>query len=349
MRNVRLTEAQEAGKHRIGGALARRRAYRHACRIAAGIFFALVIAGVGTPGAPRVHAEQDPAQTLSQELARLNEQLSRDQNKLAELNNRVQSAQADLVALNSKLAADQLREKQLDQELADLARSQYERPPGTLSNVLDARGADQVLSDVAQSRLIAAKQRDLLAQAADLREQDEHARSLQATRLVEIQNVRDDAASVAARTLATRDAVNDAVTRARAQSVADQAKATQAAANQPVISLQGEASVSNHFPGGWCTWYVASRRNVPWWGDAIDWWANARPYGYAEGQTPAVGAIMVTRESIEYGHVAFVESVNSDGSWTVSEMNFVGWNIQSTRTIRPGQVPVVGFIYGRSA
>jgi surface antigen len=57
---------------------------------------------------------------------------------------------------------------------------------------------------------------------------------------------------------------------------------------------------------------------------------------------------MVTRESVVYGHVAYVESVNKDGSWTVSEMNFVGWNVKSLRSIRPGQVPLVGFIYGKA-
>jgi len=59
---------------------------------------------------------------------------------------------------------------------------------------------------------------------------------------------------------------------------------------------------------------------------------------------PKVGAVMVTRES-GYGHVAYVESVRADGSWTVSEMNFVGWNLVSSRSIYPGQVPLVGFIY----
>jgi surface antigen len=55
---------------------------------------------------------------------------------------------------------------------------------------------------------------------------------------------------------------------------------------------------------------------------------------------------MVTRES-GAGHVAYVESVNGDGSWTVSEMNYVAWGVQSRRTLRPGQAPVVGFIYGK--
>jgi hypothetical protein len=29
-------------------------------------------------------------------------------------------------------------------------------------------------------------------------------------------------------------------------------------------------------------------------------------------------------------------------------MNFVGWNVKSLRSIRPGQVPLVGFIYGKA-
>jgi surface antigen len=53
---------------------------------------------------------------------------------------------------------------------------------------------------------------------------------------------------------------------------------------------------------------------------------------------------MVTNES-GYGHVAYVESVNGDGSWTVSEMNYRGWDQVDQRTIRPGGVPLIGFIY----
>ena len=98
------------------------------------------------------------------------------------------------------------------------------------------------------------------------------------------------------------------------------------------------------FPYGYCTWYVATRRHVYWSGNASDWWPNARAAGRPEGQTPEVGAIMVTWES-SYGHVAYVEQVNSDGSWVVSEMNFVAWGVVDHRTIRPGQVPLIGFIY----
>ena len=57
-------------------------------------------------------------------------------------------------------------------------------------------------------------------------------------------------------------------------------------------------------------------------------------------------SIMVTRES-GFGHVGYVEAVSGDGSWTVSEMNFSGWDVVDRRTLRPGQAPVLGFIYGQ--
>ena len=103
-------------------------------------------------------------------------------------------------------------------------------------------------------------------------------------------------------------------------------------------------SYGNRFAYGYCTWYVATRRSVPWLGDAWQWYGNAIAYGFAVGQKPKVGSIMVTWESA-FGHVAYVEAVYPDGSWRVSEMNFVGWAVVSSRTIHPGEVPLIGFIY----
>jgi len=99
----------------------------------------------------------------------------------------------------------------------------------------------------------------------------------------------------------------------------------------------------NSFPYGWCTYYVASRRNVSWSGNAGEWYWNAQSAGQSVGRVPAPGAIMVTGES-GWGHVAYVESV-SGGSFTVSEMNYAGWGVVSRRTITTGQVPLYGFIY----
>jgi LysM repeat protein len=100
------------------------------------------------------------------------------------------------------------------------------------------------------------------------------------------------------------------------------------------------------FPWGWCTWYVATKRNVTWRGDAGFWYANASAQGYPVGPTPKQGAIQVTWESY-FGHVAYVESVNADGSYVVSEMNWMRFGVINERTIKPGQLgnKLVGFIY----
>ena len=110
---------------------------------------------------------------------------------------------------------------------------------------------------------------------------------------------------------------------------------------------------ANHFSFGYCTWWVANEwqalygRGIPWFGNAIDWWYNARAYGYAEGYQPRVGAIMVSRDGWPwnpYGHVALVTGLYNDGSWLVSEMNFVAWDLVDSRHVYPGGT-LVGFIY----
>ena len=53
---------------------------------------------------------------------------------------------------------------------------------------------------------------------------------------------------------------------------------------------------------------------------------------------------MVTRES-SVGHVAYVESVDPSGAFTVSEMNFEGFGIVSKRSFASVPSFVVGFIY----
>ena len=54
------------------------------------------------------------------------------------------------------------------------------------------------------------------------------------------------------------------------------------------------ASEGNNFPAGWCTWYVAQRRDVPWRGDARTWYGSAQELGWPTGKTPEVGAMMIT-------------------------------------------------------
>jgi surface antigen len=120
----------------------------------------------------------------------------------------------------------------------------------------------------------------------------------------------------------------------------------QAAASQTsgTTLIQSQGNFPNSFPYGWCTWYVASRRYIPWTGNAGQWLYNAQSAGYATGSQPRVGAVMVSNESW-FGHVALVEAVYGS-SFLVSEMNGVaGWGQVDYRVISANDGSVSGFIY----
>ena len=107
--------------------------------------------------------------------------------------------------------------------------------------------------------------------------------------------------------------------------------------------LTGKAGSGHRFPYGYCTWYVAQKRYVPWSGNAGTWLYHARTSGYKTGKTPQVGSIVVTSESW-WGHVAIVEKV-SGGTITVSEMNYKGWAKVDRRVIDTSSRIIKGYIY----
>lgn len=109
-------------------------------------------------------------------------------------------------------------------------------------------------------------------------------------------------------------------------------------------TLDGKAGTGHRFPYGWCTWYVAQKRYVPWSGNAGTWLYKAKSLGYKTGRKPTPGSIMVTTENRYYGHVALVEKVNGD-TITVSEMNYVAWGKTSRRTLSASSRAIKGFIY----
>lgn len=125
---------------------------------------------------------------------------------------------------------------------------------------------------------------------------------------------------------------------AQAQAVAVPANAV--AATNSSYTTRGYTSApvnSNSYyvgNGMWCTDYVHSRRpDVPVYGNAgYNWVSAAQAQGKATGATPQAGAVAVTN-----GHVAYVNSVNADGTYNVSEM---GWNYRAgnynERTVSPG-------------
>lgn len=116
------------------------------------------------------------------------------------------------------------------------------------------------------------------------------------------------------------------------QSRATSTSTASAASSQPVSTPRRAprgSSSGNLYTYGYCTWYVKNRRpdlpnNL---GNAITWANRAAAQGIPTGSTPRVGAVGQSGN-----HVVYVESVNGDGTVTVSEMNWKGWNIKSSRT-----------------
>ncbi len=119
------------------------------------------------------------------------------------------------------------------------------------------------------------------------------------------------------------------------------------------------AVVGNRYDYGYCTWYVYNRRAAlarpvgSFWGNASTWAYNAIYSGYTVSgpatrttANPQIGDVMQDSYSAGgYGHVAVVESVGADGSISISEMNYAGWNVYSTRVLSAGQAASYNFIH----
>ncbi len=102
--------------------------------------------------------------------------------------------------------------------------------------------------------------------------------------------------------------------------------------------------VVNSFVKGNCTWYVAKKIKITFKGNANQWLRNAPSAGYQTGKLPMAGSAVVTSLGGKYGHVAYVESVNSEeGTISISEMNYSGLGVITNRTLAIDEV--VGFIY----
>jgi surface antigen/LysM repeat protein len=119
-----------------------------------------------------------------------------------------------------------------------------------------------------------------------------------------------------------------------------------------VIGNYGGGSVGNRYAFGNCTYYAYDRRAAlgrpigSFWGNASTWAVAARSAGYLVDHNPEPGAVAQWNAYSDawigfYGHVAVVETVNGDGTITISEMNngsLGGYNIVNRRTIPASSV-----------
>lgn len=108
---------------------------------------------------------------------------------------------------------------------------------------------------------------------------------------------------------------------------------------------------SNAYDYGWCTWHAANRRSqsgrpIPSnLGNAITWLGGARAAGLPTGTEPRSGSVLYHMNIRGLGHVAYVESVNSDGSFLVSDMNYPSWGRVTYRTVPASETSSYRFIY----
>ena len=290
-----------------------------------------------------------PSAGGSASLDQLNQQLNQQQATLDKLMNQVESEQSAVATLNVKVADDQKQEATLSAQEAAVARIEYERPALSLTTILEAQNLDQLLSGMAQARLVSEKQQALYDQAKALREKDQATRSQATQQLAQIQSQRDQAKKVAAQTesmIQTMKAQQSQQSQPAAQKA--QTQATQATSiatgSPPAGGIQYGATVPNRFAFGNCTYYVAQLRKITWMGNAIEWPSNAAAAGRPEGSTPEVGAIMVSADS-SYGHVSLVTQVQDNDHWTVTEMNYSGFDQVDTRAVTRSSSNLITFIY----
>ena len=123
------------------------------------------------------------------------------------------------------------------------------------------------------------------------------------------------------------------------------------------VSQAGEVYNAASYPGdfyawGNCTWWAAIRRSqigepVPnSWGNAATWAVNAEADGYLVDHTPSFGAIMqISDVDGGLGHVAFVEGVDPDGTWHISEMNVLGLDVVDDKAMPASAAMDYNFIH----
>ena len=153
-----------------------------------------------------------------------------------------------------------------------------------------------------------------------------------------------EAPAAAASTASTSTASTSSSTSTAAASTQTSSYTYTTGGGFPAVDPSFRASLNGGYFGQ-CTYYVFNRMaqvGTPighsMMGNAAEWPSYARSYGYSVSNSPSAGSAIVFQQGLAgadptYGHVAFVEAVNADGSLYISEMNVRGLNVISYRTI----------------
>ena len=284
--------------------------------------------------------------------------------KLATTRATLAQKDAELRDLSARIATDEHTLATDSAQLAGLLRATYEvsQGDGFAGAILSANDFFQAIDRIRGAQHVNDQLSSLQAQVTDaerslLNERTSVQRDFKDAQALEGQLSQQTGqliAIVAERDLAFQ-AVDGPARDLAAQIVALDDQLAPPAPAGPVGPVDTSHSCGNRFAFGNCTYYVATRRCIPWLGNAWEWWGKARAYGYAEGQAPQAGAIVVwgISWSSPVGHVAYVEAVGPGagipaGSFRISEMNFAGWDQVDYRLVRVGAPGILGFIYGKA-
>jgi surface antigen len=301
----------------------------------------------------------EPARnSASSSLASAERAFAAEQGLLLAAQQQLTALNARLLALSGQITDDEATIVRAKQDLSTLTRQTYETTStdSWVAAVLSATSFSQAMDRLAGTSHVAEQVRNLQANVrtkedAIRREKVEIGKDASSSTALEGQLALDSNALlmlVDARNAALRSA--SAPARAIEQQIAE--IDMQLAGNAP----RSGSSCGNHFAYGQCTWYVATRRCIPWLGNADQWFYNAGRMGYQEGHSPQVGAVVAFwpggNGASGIGHVGYVEALGPAsgvpaGYFKFSEMNFNGWNRVNYRVLPDNSSGIQGFIYAK--
>lgn len=128
-----------------------------------------------------------------------NQQIGQQAADLEGLNEQTAAAEARIASLDGQIAADQAREAPLQAQLGAVARVEYQRPAVDLNTVLQAQNLDQLLSALAESRLVAKKRGAVMDEAHRVHQEHVSTRQAESQQLARLQTLRESASTAAAR------------------------------------------------------------------------------------------------------------------------------------------------------
>jgi surface antigen/peptidoglycan hydrolase CwlO-like protein len=288
---------------------------------------------------------------------------STEQQNVLGMQTHLDQLNGQLLSLSRRLAGDEVTVAQDKHDLAQITRTTYETTGGdqVLAEVLSASNFSQAMDRLRNATHVSKQVENLvtglLNADADIRnEQASIQRDITADRQLEesLSNERNRLLALAA----SRQFAFNGLTGHSRQIAAQIANIDQQIAYILSPPHVGSGPCGDHFAYGTCTWYVATRRCIPWGGNARDWYRNAAAMGYKEGHIPIRGAVVAfwpggDGASWTFGHVGYVEAVGpaaglGAGLFRFSEMNATaGWNRVDYRILAINDLGIQGFIYGQ--